>query len=438
MSHARKKKQKLRPAFTPSPAQKRAIEAVKKGRSIFLTGPGGVGKTETVKEIIHRVRSQGRRVAVCASTGIAAVHIRGTTIHSFLGTKLCKNVNELMKMRDVLGSDAAIARAHETDLIVLDEVSMLTGDYLDMMDYRLRILRGNPAPFGGLQILFCGDLLQLPPVIKGYDKVEYRYPYQSEAWRSLAPESVLLTKIFRQSDAEFIQHLLNVRCGRIGSETVDYFNQRVGAELDEPTELHSRNDMVDRINSHNLFDLPGKKHTYNAELTGSPYHKNRLVKNCIVPVKLELKEGAPVLFCRNAAGVNGMFYTNGERGIVAKLNRDCVLVRKQGGQHVLVAPERWELLDAGMKPAATLTQIPLKLAWALTIHKSQGMSLDLLRCDVSECFAEGQTYVALSRARRFDGLALTEPMRKDCVQTDNALVEYYESMEEVHATEADD
>ena len=414
--------------------QQHAVDAACDGKNLFITGPGGTGKSATIDRIIRVLKQMGRQVAVCASTGIAAVNIGGCTIHSFLGTALSKDVTDLVSF---MGNNGHVPTKHAerlntVDTLVLDEVSMLTGDYLTMADLWIRMARihrlaGTYKPFGGMQLIISGDFLQLPPVETRDDSFEHQYAFQSPVWSRLDAELVQLTHVFRQSDREFIHHLMRLRRGIVTPDTAAFFNSRVGVKLKDPTRLYAKNVMVDRVNREHFNRLPGKSRKYTALLTGSAQARERLLKNCLVGRTLALKLGAPVLFARNCY-VQGNDYVNGERGRVVRMYHNTVEVEKENGDIVLVSKVTWELKNAGMKVVASMSQLPLKLAWAITIHKSQGMTLQTVECDISECFARGQAYVALSRACTTEGLSLTSPIDSTCITVDPKLVAFDESL----------
>jgi len=417
--------------ITLSHSQQEAYNAALAGESLYITGPGGTGKSEVLNRIVRGLETSGKSVAITASTGIAAIRVGGCTIHSWLGTRILKNQGELAKAMssfDLRSSRKVEQRITKADVLVLDEVSMMSGDYIGMMDFWIKANRKSSLkPFGGMQVIFTGDFLQLPPVQKRGQKFEHHYAFQAPAWQKAKLRCIALTEVFRQEDVEFIENLMKVRKGCASGAVLKYFNQRVGASLDNPTKLFAKNEAVYAENFKHLMALDGQKMEYEAEIDGEDRYAEKLVKDCIAEFQLELKVGAPVLFIRNnydyeGDGANG--YINGERGVVTRLQPDKVIVRKASGRHVEVQPETWEYKNADQEVLATLRQIPLKLAWAMTIHKSQGMTLDLLECDASECFAPGQTYVALSRARTFEGLSLTEPLTPRAVKADPTLVEH--------------
>lgn len=430
-----------------SDEQRSAIELALEGRNLLLTGPGGTGKSETVRHLIAELRKKHKypgTVVVAASTGAAAINISGCTIHAFLGTTIAKNVDQMLRDPSlrVQNYRSAHERIETAKAIIIDEVSMLSGDYISMMDYRLRSVRQSPGdrqlPFGGVQVIFVGDFTQLPPVSNERigERHMYEYAFQSPAWRVADIAVVQLTKVFRQTDAEFIGHLSNVRRGNLTNATIDYFNARVGAVVVEPTRLYARNDTVDMVNQSKLSELPGAAVEFKMEFDGNDMYLSKLSE--VVEPIIELKVGAPVVFTRNLYApseygesvIARFIYANGERGTVLSINKKqrSVSVRKWNGKTVLVEAAKYEYRNGSSKVVATATQLPLRLAWAMTIHKAQGATLDAVECDIAECFQSGHAYVALSRARTIDGLSLRRPLDPGRIAADDRVIQYYDAM----------
>lgn len=418
--------------FELSPAQKRAVDLAADGRSLFITGPGGTGKSVVTREVVKALRAAGRKVAVTASTGIAAVHIGGMTIHSTLGLGVASNITEGKKAIGYGTLERSQERLYECNTIVIDEVSMLTGDYVDMMHWWLNIVRDRPnseAPFGGYQVVFVGDFLQLPPVIKDSSKVDRKYAFDAAAWDLAAVETVYLTEPFRQDDPDFFRHLCRVRRGACPEDTLEYFRPCAGRRRDSATKLVTTNAKAYDINSARLDALPGEAWVREATLEGNPKWFDNLRTNCIAEAVLELKPGAPVIFLKNNRNLG---YANGMRGVVRGFvvidGEDGVIVEAHGRgvkREVVVPREKWEIKDADDRVLASLQQFPLKLGWAITTHKSQGMTLDDVEVDLARTFERGQAYVALSRARSVDRLALTIPLNASNVRASKRCVEFY-------------
>lgn len=392
----------------------------------FITGPAGTGKSVLAGQIIAKLRALGRRVNITASTGIAAIHVGGTTIHSFLGTNICGSIAEAERNQRDLNRNAEF-RLRSTDVIVVDEVSMLTGDYIDMMDWRLRTVCHSKLPFGGKQILFFGDFLQLPPVIKDPRKVERHFAFQAKAWETANVQTRVLTINHRQGDdAEFSRHLDLMRVGKFDTATAQYFRQCLDRRLRQPIILYPTNVAVDAVNQAKLAKVPGSVEQFPANVRGDSRACEMLVRNCIADVFLKLKVGAQVLVIKNSVGGNE--YRNGERGTLTKIEPDCLHVHLETEGHerdVTLERATWEWRNAEQRILASLVQFPLKLGYAITIHKSQGMTLERMRCDLRRCFAPGQAYVAVSRAKNAKHLSLESPLQATQVFVDKTCAEFY-------------
>lgn len=423
--------------------QQDAYDAVILGNNTFITGPGGVGKSEVVKRIVRDTRAAGRRIAVTASTGIAGVNIGGYTIHSLLGTGLAGSVMELKAHHSQNQLDKAANRLAEVDIILTDEVSMLTGDYIDMMDWWLRKIAmvlyrhgGVDKPFGGWQIVFVGDFLQLPPVIKARKRVAHRYAFQSPAWAAANLQVHYLRKGYRQSDAEFRKHLMRVRKGNAPQETLDYFNTRLGFKFDEgikPTRVFPTNAEVDRVNSFELNKCPTPEFNYEAAFDGIPAWIDALKNNCPCEPFLELRVNAEVMFIRNNQKLG---YVNGTRGRVVSLTKDQITVQAYSGGLIDVPMVEWEMKNHKGDILSSVRQYPLILGWAATVHRCQGSSLDYMEFDPARVFEKAQAYVALSRVRSMDGLRLTNRIGSETVKASNLCVNYYVDLLEKERADA--
>jgi ATP-dependent exoDNAse (exonuclease V) alpha subunit len=379
-----------------------ALEIMGAGESVLLTGPAGSGKTFVLNEFIRRARRDGKHVSVTATTGLAATHLNGNTIHSWSGIgihdRLPKDFHEtLLKGR----RDTII----KSDVLIIDEISMLHDYRLDMVDEITRKVREDNRPFGGLQVILCGDFFQLPPVERGENK-RGNFIISSNVWQELDPVICYLSEQHRQNDGVFLEILNAIRANDLRRRHAEALLARKQAfdPFEEVTELHTTNVDVDAINQRRLAELTGKPHSYHMHTTGKASYVETLKKSCLAHEELVLKEGALVMCIRNNPEKR---YVNGSLGIVIGFEKDTdyPLVELRDGRRIVVTPETWELRD-GDKKRAGLEQIPLRLAWAITVHKSQGMTLDAARVDLSRAFVEGMGYVALSRVRSLHTLTL--------------------------------
>lgn len=409
--------------------QQCAYDLAMAGANLLISGPAGTGKSFLLSRIVADLRGQGRRVAVTASTGVAALNVGGGTIHSYLGTQLCGSIADL-KAAKLYPNAKALDRLTGLDVLVVDEVSMLTGDYLDMAEGWVRVARErgrrrkDARPFGGVQVVLCGDFLQLPPVQMRSAKIARLHAFEAECWPALGVGSALLRDNFRQGDGEFVRHLLDLREGRVTDEARDFFRPCVHRQLRDATQLVPHNATAARINADNLAKLPGRAQQFDAVLSGDPRFYEPLKERTIAEPTLVLKRGAPVILLKNDRELG---IANGMRGRVAEAGPGVLRVRLSARRVVSLTPAKWEMRDADdpNKVLATMHQYPAKLAWALTIHKSQGMTLDRVRCSLDGVFETGHAYVALSRVRRVGGLALDDYITPRQFLASDAAVRFY-------------
>ena len=384
--------------------QSLALEIMSSGQSVLLTGPAGSGKTYVLNEFIRRAKREGKSVAVTATTGLAATHLGGNTIHSWSGIgihhELPRNfVDNLTKTRR--------ENIEKADILIIDEISMLHDYRLDMIDHIARKVRKNDKPFGGLQVILCGDFFQLPPINRAGEKTG-GFVVDSAAWRQLEPAICYLGEQHRQDDAAFLEILNALRAGDIRRRHAEQLLARLQVDLpgsQEVTELHTTNVNVDTINTSRLDAIPGDAYRYTMQTTGSENYVQTLKRSCLALEELVLKKGALVMCIKNSQDKK---YVNGSLGVVNGFEEltHYPIVTLHSGREITLTPEMWELRD-GDKKRAGLSQIPLRLAWAITVHKSQGMTLDAARINLRRAFVEGMGYVALSRVRRLDALSLS-------------------------------
>jgi ATP-dependent DNA helicase PIF1 len=384
--------------------QDEALAILKTGLNVFLTGEPGSGKTHTINRYIKWLRERGVEPAVTASTGIAATHINGMTIHSWSGIGVKRDISDY-EIEMIHSREKTARRIIETKVLVIDEISMLDAATLDTIDRVLRTLRRRPMmqeqPFGGLQVIFVGDFFQLPPVSKGEPA---KFAFESESWKAANPIACYLNEQHRQEDTDFLELLAGMRKGDFSAAHRTRLESRVGivSKKDVATRLYTHNENVDKMNSESLAKISGKSRTYQMTSRGSAALVEALKKNCLSPETLELKIGAAVMFTRNNFEAG---YVNGTLGTVIDFSPLGAPIVKTKNGTLTATEEMWEVMD-GNKILAKITQIPLRLAWAITVHKSQGMSLDAAIIDLSQAFEYGQGYVAISRVRTLQGLFL--------------------------------
>lgn len=385
--------------------QKLALEILLSGESALLTGPAGSGKTFLLNQFIKLAKHEGKHVSVTATTGLAATHLGGTTLHAWSGIGVSDHISDNFVEHLSKGRREIIDK---TDALIIDEISMLHDYRLDMVDEICRLVRKRPdEPFGGIQVIMSGDFFQLPPINRRDSGREGGFVTNSRAWSDLDPTVIYLGEQHRQEDEELIEILNSLRSGDLRRHHAEKLLSRVEIVPTDPdnlTELHTMNVDVDRINAERLAKLPGDVVSYTATHTGSANYVENLERSVLAPMQLELKKGALVMAVRNDPNKR---YSNGSIGQVVDFEpgTDYPVVLFHGGREVTMMPDTWELRD-GDKKRASISQIPLRLAWAITVHKSQGMTLDAARIDLRKAFVEGMGYVALSRVRSLDTLFL--------------------------------
>ncbi len=393
------------------------VEKLQKGCNIFLTGGAGVGKTTLTRNIIAAYEHDAKKVARLASTGMAATLLEGQTLHSFLDLGICSDIADLESQGKHTLKKKIKKLINAMELIIIDEISMVSAPLFDMI--RLRLLQ---AEYKGA-LMVVGDFLQLPPVVRGADEVFFAF--EAKSWERFEFETITLEHIYRTDDADFIKILHAVRHSEVGNYEHWYLHQLIKPlpeDGSKHTFLYGKNYSARVHNERQLEFIDSDECAYEADVSKHDKSVNdtqieRFFEESRVERKLRLKVGAPVLFTRNAWN-----YFNGERGTVVKMERECLHVRKDDGrvvklEKVGVSKNTWkEKSVKGLKemvetPIFTLYQFPVQLAFAITIHKSQGMSISDLIIDTTEIFAPSQFYVALSRAISPHRLMVTQPLK---------------------------
>ncbi len=413
-------------------------------RSVFLTGKAGTGKTTFLNEFVKKTK---KKHIVVAPTGIAAINAGGVTIHSMFGLPLRTFLPTTDRIDSSLANNIIDLQQHfkyrkdklkllrEVEVLIIDEVSMLRADVLDMMDFSLRFIRRNNQRFGGVQMLFIGDLYQLPPVVRDEHvlKMFYNSPFffDSLAIKEIPLLTIELTKVYRQTDQGFLEILNAIRDGDVANIDFNHLNERYdpGFEAGEEPYVYlcSHNKMADDINQEKLKDIKVSPKSYEAKLFGE-FKENQFPNEQF----LELKVGAQVMFIRN--DITGeKKYFNGKLGEISSLDENEVKVILEGSEReITVKREVWEQkkysldTDKNIKEEVlgSFEQFPIKLAWAVTIHKSQGLTFDKVIIDAGKSFTAGQVYVALSRCRTLEGIILKSKITPEVIFKDNRILKF--------------
>lgn len=407
--------------------QAEVLAILKTGANVFLTGEPGSGKTHTINQYVAYLRARGVEPSITASTGIAATHIGGFTIHSWSGIGIRRNLNKYDL--DRIGQNKnVVRRVGGARILIIDEVSMLSATTLSMVEAVCREIRRSRESFGGLQVILVGDFFQLPPVQQRDEQDEKQesfgpeagkqpasaeasagkqFAFFSPAWSAINPLVCYLSEQHRQEDIAFLEFLSALRRANVSERHKQLLRTRYYPKPQKGiTQLYSHNADVDEINNAELSKLPGEMKVFEMEERGPEKLVATLKRGCLSPEKLWLKIEARVIFTKNDVATHR--YVNGTLGIIDGFSKEngCPIVKTNSGKTIFAEPDEWRLEDNG-RVLARIRQIPLRLAWAMTVHKSQGMSLDAAHMDLSDTFEYGQGYVALSRVRTLSGLTLS-------------------------------
>jgi len=395
--------------------QVEALAILKTGANVFLTGEPGSGKTFLINEYVRYLRERNVPVAITASTGIAATHIGGMTIHSWSGLGIKKKLDgyELTK---IASNEYIHKRITRAQILIIDEISMLSAKTLTMVEAVCREIKRNSLAFGGLQVILVGDFFQLPPIIKNdtsgpqvelFENNFGHFAYDSPAWSRAKPLVCYLTEQFRQDDDNFLSVLSAIRGNYFDEEHFEQLAARKFLPKQAPKnalKLFSHNVDVDKLNNEMLAKIKSESEIFEMLGEGPEHLVEILAKGCLSPEILELKIGAEVMCTKNNMQAG---FVNGTTATVVAFDPETnnPIIKTREGRAIMLAPMEWTMEENG-RIRARLTQIPLRLAWAITVHKSQGMSLDEAVMDLASVFEYGQGYVALSRVRRLAGLYL--------------------------------
>lgn len=384
--------------------QQLALAILHSGKNVLLTGAAGSGKTFVLQQFIKEAREKGLSVAVTATTGLAATHISGSTIHSWSGIGIHDSITPQQISAFSKSRQDAIKKA---DVLVIDEISMLHDFRLDMIDTVLRTVRDNNEVFGGVQVVLCGDFFQLPPINRQGSR-QGGFVVNSLSWQRGNFVVCYLEGTQRQKDdAKFAEFLQSIRLGDVTEVQYEDLKDRMFSFVDpfeNITKLYTTNVDVDTINNKQLQNINSRGYTYRMETTGKKQYVETLKKSCLASEELTLKIDALVMCIKNAQDKK---YVNGSIGVVVGFaaHTNYPIVQLKNGEEITVKPDTWELTD-GETRRAQLVQIPLRLAWAITVHKSQGMTLDAAEIDLTRAFTPGMGYVALSRVRSMKNIYL--------------------------------
>ena len=409
-----------------SESQNIAVNNILEGKNVFITGSAGTGKSY----LLNYLRDKVDGMYLTATTGIAAVNIGGITLHSWAGLgiedipveKIAQNILSLK------GTNTR-KRLLKTKVLAVDEISMLSMETFEKVDKLLRIVRGNDAPFGGIQLILFGDFFQLPPVNSD------NFCFESKVWEEAEIKTIVLKEIFRQKDERFVKLLNNIKNGIVDKNDLEILKSRYGLVSNDaikPTILSTHNYIVEKINIEKLNNIPREEENYIADFIGEKKYVDILKKNCIAKEVLTLKVGSQVMMLKNTYQKDGII--NGSNGIVLGFStkKRYPIVGFENGVEMTIGPENWEITKfdyntGELETLAIMQQIPLILSWAITIHKSQGMTLDKVECDLKNSFADGQVYVALSRVRDLNGLYI-KSFDVNKIKANKKIIDFYSNL----------
>ena len=415
-------------------------DAVMQGKNVYFEGEAGTGKSFVLRSVIESLKKiypHPAAVGVTASTGISALAMNGRTLHNWAKMGL---IDKTVKTVAAMARSANLYAKHIklTKVLIIEEISMISADVLDTLDEVLQKIRKNMRTFGGIQLVVCGDFHQLPPVTKSGQ--ERKYAFEAKCWQTFRETRMRLTRVFRQQDQQFVDILRQVRNSTLTEDTIKLLRSKVrplsaiqAVDGIEPTIMYCTKARADELNSANLRKIVGPSKIYKATDTSAAGEDGKralsaIQNDCQSPAHLELKVGAQVMLTKNIDLERKL--CNGSRGVVVSIDGDYPRVRFQHGVTCRVSPEEWEQTDPGNDRfiLAKRSQLPLALAWAITVHKSQGLQFKHMVADLANAFEYGQVYVALSRACSLEGLHLLSfnPIN---IKTDPKVVAFYASFD---------
>lgn len=409
------------PKHRLNPEQQAALETLESGKNVFLSGAAGCGKSFLLRHFLRNKDLQ--TFPVLASTGAAAILVGGRTVHSFFGLGIMES-GPAATIERALKSKRIVKRLKKAQGLVLDEVSMLSGPVLAAAEAIARKARGNSSPWGGIQVILVGDFFQLPPV-NPHDHAR-QWAFLDPVWEASQLTPVILNRIMRTQDAQFLTVLNEVREGQLSQASLEFLHSRT---LPPPlpfhgTKLFPRRDQAEKLNLTRLEQIEAPVLQSVTEYTGKEADLEKFKKNSPIPDVLNLKKGARVMLRQNDPELR---FVNGSTGEILKLDPDEIEIRLTDGDEIRLAKTTFQLLDADGEVVATASNFPINLAWAVTIHKAQGATLDLLSTDLRGLWEPGQAYVAMSRVRSAETLFL-DGWTPHSFKTDPEVLKFYRNL----------